>query len=173
MWRKWRQVLTPLNIISTLPLLFATLCGGICHTATIFFFVKTGTWSDGLLIRLEDAETGQRAYAALDQAGNTEPVLTSAFGTMFFQAASREQHWSIQYRLRKTKRAFCRAAGRPASHQWSSHTGCFNRSKANEHLLHCRRSGRGHRGRGLSWTASLKNFFAHGLLPARASASKR
>jgi hypothetical protein len=25
------------------------------------------------------------AYAALDQAGNTEPVLTSAFGTMFFK----------------------------------------------------------------------------------------
>jgi len=29
--------------------------------------------------------TSLNAYAALDQAGNTEPVLTSAFGTMFFK----------------------------------------------------------------------------------------
>ena len=47
----------------------------------------------------------------------------------------------------------------------------FQSEQSNEYLLHYRRSGRGHRGRRLSWTASLKNFFAHGLLPARASAS--
>ena len=72
MWRKWRQVLTPLNIISTLPLLFAMLCGGylsyrynillrenrdlVVHTYQVINAI------DGLLIRLEDAETGQRGY---------------------------------------------------------------------------------------------------------------
>jgi hypothetical protein len=37
----------------------------------------------------------------------------------------------------------------------------FQSEQSNEYLLHYRRSGRGHRGRRLSWTASLKNFFAN------------
>jgi CHASE3 domain sensor protein len=72
MRRKWWQVLTPLNIISTLPLLFAMLCGGylsyrynillrenrdlVVHTYQVINAI------DGLLLRLEDAETGQRGY---------------------------------------------------------------------------------------------------------------
>jgi len=83
MWRKWRQVLTPLNIISTLPLLFAMLCGGylsyrynillrenrdlVVHTYQVINAI------DGLLIRLEDAETGQRGYIITGDASYLAP----------------------------------------------------------------------------------------------------
>src|ERR1700722_4513239 len=40
MWRKWRQVLTPLNIISTLPLLFAMLCGYLSYRYNILLREK-------------------------------------------------------------------------------------------------------------------------------------
>src|ERR1700722_10196408 len=83
MWRKWRQVLTPLNVISTLPLLFAMLCGGylsyrynillrenrdlVVHTYQVINAI------DGLLIRLEDAETGQRGYIITGDASYLAP----------------------------------------------------------------------------------------------------
>jgi len=83
MFRKWRQVLTPLNIISTLPLLFAMLCGGylsyrynillrenrdlVVHTYQVINAI------DGLLIRLEDAETGQRGYIITGDASYLAP----------------------------------------------------------------------------------------------------
>ena len=83
MWRKCRQVLTPLNIISTLPLLFAMLCGGylsyrynillrenrdlVVHTYQVINAI------DGLLIRLEDAETGQRGYIITGDASYLAP----------------------------------------------------------------------------------------------------
>jgi hypothetical protein len=54
--------------------------------------------------------------------------------------------------------------------QWPS-TPLFQPEQSNEYFLHYRRSGRGHRGRRLSWSASLKDFFANGLLPAWVSAS--
>ena len=84
MFRKWRQVLTPLNIISTLPLLFAMLCGGylsyrydillrenrdlVVHTYQVINAI------DGLLIRLEDAETGQRGYIITGEASYLLPT---------------------------------------------------------------------------------------------------
>jgi CHASE3 domain sensor protein len=81
--RKWRQVLTPLNIISTLPLLFAMLCGGylsyrynillrenrdlVVHTYQVINAI------DGFLVRLEDAETGQRGYIITGDASYLAP----------------------------------------------------------------------------------------------------
>jgi CHASE3 domain sensor protein len=75
--------LTPLNIFSTLPLLFAMLCGGylsyrynillrenrdlVVHTYQVISAI------DGLLIRLEDAETGQRGYIITGDASYLAP----------------------------------------------------------------------------------------------------
>jgi hypothetical protein len=111
------------------------------------------------------------AYAALDQAGNAEPVLISALLNRILSSTISRTVLvnSVQTSgLPGAHSAEHRDGQRPTS---GAQQPLLESEQSNEHLLHYRRSGRGHRGRRLSWNASLKNFFAHGLLPARASAS--
>ena len=104
--------------------------------------------------------------------------------TRLFKTASRERTGLFYTDFRNTRRALCQVFGTasvptrgtfPCPDDFACYRGggavtdkpvalntrCFQSEQNNEYLLHYRRSGRRHRSRRLSWTASLTNFFAN------------